>query len=115
MSLRIRMEEGRCIASIEGELSIYTAYDLKRELLALLDRHQHLELDLSAVGELDTAGCQILVLLRREAGKQSKELTFSGRSDPTVALIELLGLVGYFSDDTAPRVVPGAELARAQA
>jgi anti-anti-sigma factor len=52
---------------IEGEMTIYRANDLKRDIVGCLERAADIELDLSGVTELDTAGVQLLLLARREA------------------------------------------------
>jgi anti-anti-sigma regulatory factor len=49
-------------------MTIYQAQAQKEQLLAALAATEHLELDLSAVTEMDTAGLQLLLLLKREVG-----------------------------------------------
>lgn len=57
----------RCRLALSGELTIYHAATLKAELLtALADLKQPLEMDLSAVTELDTAGVQLLLALGKQ-------------------------------------------------
>ena len=65
--------------TLAGELTIQTAAQKKVGLLAFLDRtagaQADLELDLSDVTELDTAGVQLLLMVRREARAQGRNLT----------------------------------------
>ncbi len=63
---------GTVTVSVDGELTIHSAGDRKTELLQALERADRLALDLSAVGEMDTAGLQLLLLLRREAAHLGK-------------------------------------------
>ena len=77
----------------EGELSIYTAADSKVALLNALAGAEDLEIDLASVTEIDTAGVQLLILLKREANRQGKRLV----------LTELYHLAGWFGD---PLVIP---------
>ena len=51
---------------IEGELTIYTAAAIKQQLDQLLGRSAELEIELSQVSEMDTAGLQLLILAKRE-------------------------------------------------
>lgn len=79
----------QCRLKVDGEMTIYTAGVLKDELLEPLEEDRHVELDLSAVDEFDTAGVQLLLLLRRELAQAQKTLHLSATSD---AVQEVLGL-----------------------
>lgn len=61
---------------LNGELTIYTATDRKAELINTLQADK-IDLDLSAVSEMDSAGLQLLLLLKREADKAGKHLAIS--------------------------------------
>jgi len=88
---------------IDGELTIYRATELKQSLLAALDQTQELEVDLAAVTELDTAGVQILMLLKRQALATERKLHLVAHSPPVLEVFELLNLAAYFGD---PLVIP---------
>jgi len=96
-NLKNKKQQPGCIA-IEGELTIYTALELKDKLLAGLSACDELELDLSGVGEIDAAGLQLLVLVKQEAAAAGKVLRFTGHSPVVVALLDLSGLAGFFGD-----------------
>jgi len=83
---------------IDGELTIYTALELKNTLLTGLSAHQELELDLSGVGEIDAAGLQLLVMIKQQAALLNKILRFTGHSPVVVDLLDLSGLAGFFGD-----------------
>ena len=55
--------------ALETDLTIYNALDAKRQLLDAVHGAETLELDLSRVGEMDTAGFQLLVLAKRQQDK----------------------------------------------
>lgn len=80
------------------EMTIYQAAAQKEQLLAALAATEHLELDLSAVTEIDTAGLQLLLLLKREGALQGKRLTISGHSPTVQHTLDLCNLVGVFGD-----------------
>lgn len=84
--------------SIEGELTIYRAAELKQTLIDQLVAHPKLEIDLSAVTELDTAGVQLLMLAKQTARAAEREVTLVGHSPAVVEVFELLDLVAYFGD-----------------
>ena len=69
--------------SLSDDLTIYHALAQKALLLAALDGADELELDLAQVSEIDTAGLQLLILLKKEAqraGKSSRSSRTASRS-----------------------------------
>ncbi|MBS3954192.1 MAG: STAS domain-containing protein [Methylomicrobium sp.] len=84
--------------TIENELTIFTASEMKTGLLAFLDTGSNLEIDLSQVVEIDTAGLQILILIKREAAKAGKSLKFAMHSKPVLEIMELANLTAVFGD-----------------
>jgi anti-sigma B factor antagonist len=79
-------------------MTIYQAQAQKEQLLAALAATEDLELDLSGVGEMDTAGLQLLLLLKREVLQQGKQLTIIGHSPSVQRLFDFCNLVGVFGD-----------------
>lgn len=71
MTIEYSTVEGKCLTEVTGTLTIYTAQESKQGLLKALEECQELELDLSQVSEFDTAGFQLLILLKREAEKSN--------------------------------------------
>lgn len=88
---------------IEGEMTIYRAAELKQTLLASLDHAEELEIDLSAVTELDSAGVQILILVKKQALARQRKLRLIAHSPAVLDVFELLNLTAYFGD---PLVIP---------
>ena len=83
---------------IKGELTIFTAAELRQQMLDVLEASAELEVDLSAVSEMDSAGMQLMVSAKKEAAARNKQLHFSGHSAAVVDLLELCDLTGYFGD-----------------
>lgn len=75
---------------IEGEMSVYRAAELKQQLLEQLEMSPQLELDLSAVSEIDTAGLQLLLLARREARARDGDLRIVAQSAAVDDMLILL-------------------------
>jgi len=65
---------GKCVLSIVGELTIYTAAEAKQELLECLTEYSDFHLRLDEVEEIDSAGFQVLALFTREARGQGKRV-----------------------------------------
>ncbi|WP_006786449.1 STAS domain-containing protein [Thiorhodospira sibirica] len=77
----------------EGEMSIYYAQQIKEALLeAMAQPYATLELDLSDVTELDTAGVQLLLLAQREMNAAGRQLRMSQQSPAVAAVLGLLRL-----------------------
>lgn len=84
---------------LEGEVTIYHAAAQKELLLgALAGCGGTLELDLSAVTEIDTAGLQLLMLLKRTAVRQGHELRLIGHSPAVLEVFDLVNVAGTFGD-----------------
>lgn len=84
--------------TIENDLTIFTVIEKKTNLLAFLNSGSDLEVDLSQVEEIDTAGLQVLILIKREAAKTGKSLRFVMHSKPVQDIIELANLTSAFGD-----------------
>lgn len=83
---------------LEGELTIYTAAELKGRLLEALAAPEPLEIDLSQVSEIDTAGLQLLMLAKREAAARGTSLTLTGHSHAVIECLDLCNLTAAFGD-----------------
>lgn len=84
--------------SLDGEMTIYRAADLKVTVLEALRKTRVLEIDLSAVTELDTAGLQVLMLAKQSAAAEQRELRLVQHSPAVVEIFEMLDLVAFFGD-----------------
>ncbi|HMW56031.1 MULTISPECIES: STAS domain-containing protein [Candidatus Accumulibacter] len=80
------------------EMTIYQAQAQKAQLLAALAATEALDLDLAAVPEIDTAGLQLLLLLKREALQQGKQLTIVGHSPNVQRVLDFCHLASVFGD-----------------
>jgi anti-anti-sigma factor len=74
---------------LEGELTVQTAAEQKTYLLAALQASSGIELDLSEIAEIDTAGLQLLLLLKREATQLGQGLKLISPSAPVIEVLKL--------------------------
>lgn len=74
MEIQEEMNGTVCQLRIAGEMTIYTALELKPRLLGSLAQCKKLELQASDVTEVDTAGLQLLLLAKREAMSTGKQM-----------------------------------------
>lgn len=96
MEISTQQQNGKCRISIIGELNIYEAVEAKNRLMYMLPGCNALDMDLSQVSELDTAGIQVLILARQEAGKSGKAFALVTPSQPVQDLIETYNLAEFF-------------------
>jgi anti-anti-sigma factor len=80
---------------IEGELTIFRAMELKPVILA---NPPVSKIDLSGVTDLDTAGLQLLMLAKKTARAQQRDVTLVGHSPAVLEVFELLNVAAYFGD-----------------
>lgn len=92
--------------SLAKDLTIYQALELKNVLLDALSATDDLELDLSQVGEIDTAGLQLLILLKKEAQRTGKHVAIVAHSQPVRSVIDFCNLAAELGD---PLVIPADE------
>lgn len=81
---------------VEGEFTIYTIAALKPSLLAALMEQGALTLDLSRVTEMDSAGLQLLLLLKREADALHGSVQLAGISPAASEVLDLCNLTQTF-------------------
>ena len=94
--------------ALDGEMTIYNAVATKEKLLAALAAAQELELDLGQVAEIDTAGCQLLILAKREATRLGKSLHLVAHSAAVLDVLNFYNVAAFFGD---PLVIPANEAA----
>ncbi|PXX48029.1 STAS domain-containing protein [Aquitalea magnusonii] len=80
------------LITLAAEQTIYQAQAVHQQLAAALREHAQLEVDLSQIEEIDSAGAQVLLWLHRAAQQQSCQLTLSHPSPAVRDFIRLLGL-----------------------
>ena len=83
---------------IEGEFNIFTAVTVQQRLLDAIVAGPEVEVDLSQVNEIDSAGIQLMIAAKREAVARNKPLRFIGHSPAVFDIIELYDLSGHFGD-----------------
>lgn len=105
MTISIRVSKGVCHARVAGEMTIYHAAEMKGELLRCLGRGTEVEINLSEVSEMDTAGFQLLLLAKREAANAGKPLRLVAHSPATLEVLDLFNMASYFGD---PVMMPRA-------
>ncbi len=92
MTVKKEEHNGLCKLQIEGEMTIFTAAELKKNLLDNLTACSELEIDLSQVSEMDTAGLQLLLLVKMESFIANKEVHITMYSPATLSVLQSYNL-----------------------
>lgn len=86
---------------LSGEFNIFTATAAKAQLVEAVQQAADgadVDVDLSGVTEIDSAGLQLMVMAKRDAARQNKRVRFVRHSEAVVDLIELCDLAGQLGD-----------------
>jgi len=99
MALMHSQRDAHLLLLVGGSFTIFEVAEYTPQLLAALAQAESvLELDVSSVDEIDTAGVQLLLLIRQEAVRQNKQCLFSQASAAVQKVIDLLQLQADFCD-----------------
>jgi anti-anti-sigma factor len=86
-------------------MTIYTAADMKNELMTHMVQSCDREIDLSEVSEMDSAGLQLLIMAKREAERHGTNLRLTGHSRAVLDVLDMCNLASYFGDPVVLVVV----------
>jgi anti-anti-sigma factor len=82
----------------ESEMTIYQAAEMKSVLLEPFNKASVVEVDLSAVTEIDVAGIQLLLMMKKAAKAKQCELKLCRHSPAVLEAFELANLAAFFGD-----------------
>jgi len=98
MHINAQQENGICRLQMEGELTIYHSLEIRDGLMGHLGANAEIELDLSGVTEMDTAGFQLLLAAKREGTRLGKAVRFVSHSQAALEVIDLYDMAAQFGD-----------------
>ncbi|MBF0537513.1 MAG: STAS domain-containing protein [Nitrospirae bacterium] len=82
--------------TVDGEMTIVNAIEIKKTFADALEGCLELEVDLSKVSEFDTAGFQLLLMLKLAAQKQNKGFRVIAHSPSTTQVLNIYNMKGEF-------------------
>jgi len=98
MHIDAQQENGIRRLQMEGELTIYHSLEIRDGLMGHLAAITEIELDLSGVTEMDTAGFQLLLAAKREGTRLGKAVRFVSHSQAALEVIDLYNMAAQFGD-----------------
>ncbi len=84
--------------SIEGEMTIFRALELKEMIGPALASNRDVEIDLSRVTELDSSGLQLMLSAKLESVVRGTHLSFVGHGPAVSEVLDLCEVGGFFGD-----------------
>ncbi|MBS1198307.1 MAG: anti-sigma factor antagonist [Proteobacteria bacterium] len=99
------MATQQCLA-INDDLTIYNAQTLKQKLVGAINKYKLIELDLSQVSQIDSAGLQLLIFAKRESTRLNKEIRIVAHSKAVQETIDFCNLATDFGD---PVIITASE------
>lgn len=82
---------------ITGDLTIYQVAEWRERLLPALLGSNEIQLDLSEMGEIDTAGLQILIALNRQVADENGSFSIVSCSESVRQVIDFMKLGAWLS------------------
>jgi anti-sigma B factor antagonist len=89
--------------SVSGDFTISNAEAIRTQLQEAIESAEDIEVDLTEVAEIDSAGLQIMVAAKREAGARHRSLRFAGHSTAVLDALDLLDLSAHLGDPVVLR------------
>ena len=98
MYVKVTNENGICHIGIEKDMTIYSAAQIKKDMISAMDNCNEIEMNLAHVSEIDGAGLQLLALAKREAADRNIPVRFVSHSKAILEMLDLCNLAGVFGD-----------------
>jgi len=98
MRISVAMQKNTLRVRLGESLDIASAADARSRLLQVSQSSDNLELDLSSLSDIDTAGIQILLALRQQRTRQGARTRMVHPSQPILDAFGLLGLQHVFDE-----------------
>ena len=71
MKIKIKnAKDGTASMLLDGDLTIYTVNEIKNDLAATMESSSKIDIDLSGISHIDTAGFQLLIAAKKTAEKK---------------------------------------------
>ena len=98
MDVKMTTEGSKALFSMAGELSVATAPDLEEALKSMPAELTDIDIDLSEVDYISSAGLRAMILAAKIAEERGGGLTVRNANDDIREVFEMTGLDGVFGD-----------------
>ncbi|MBA4068768.1 MAG: anti-sigma factor antagonist [Acinetobacter sp.] len=98
MTINLNVENDNCKLAIEGEMTIFVAAEFLSAIQEPVQKNLNMEIDLSQVTEIDSAGLQLMIFVKKKSVLHAFDLHFVNHSKPVQEILELTDLGSFFGD-----------------
>ncbi len=98
MHVNVTKSHGAVKAKLHDALDIAGVVEARDHLLQILESGDSVRLDFSSLAEIDTAGIQLVLSMRKEAAARGKECRFVHPAPAIEEAFRLLGCAGVFDE-----------------
>lgn len=100
MAITRKKGKDQSILVFDGEITIYTVAQIKEELFAEQESFSpQVTLDLQAVTEIDTAGVQLLLFLKKNVEAASRKISITKTNELIDTVFATLDINSHFAQD----------------
>lgn len=97
LEIATRLEDGRTVLEIAGEIDVYSAARLRARLVELAQAGRHrLIIDMTSVTFMDSSGLGVLVGAMKRARANSGEVCIVGAAERILQTLRITGLTRVF-------------------
>jgi anti-sigma B factor antagonist len=92
MKIKIKKKQqksGIISISFDGEMTIYSVVKLQKYFINELMNSQGIDINLSNINKIDTAGFQLILYLKREGERANKTISFLESNDKVKSIFNL--------------------------
>ncbi|WP_034264757.1 STAS domain-containing protein [Actinospica robiniae] len=97
-SVAVEERDGAAVAYLDGEITSANAREIGEWVLAQVDGHHTLTVEVSGVSYLSSAGLRVLVLLHRRAEAAGVKVLLAGLSPRLRFMMRAVGFLELFTE-----------------
>ena len=101
LELQTRESDGWQVVAVRGEVDLNSSPQLRKALLAGIDRHARVAIDLGAAEYMDSSGVATLVEALKAASEKKKKFALVNPSGAVTRVLELARLRSLFDIRTS--------------
>jgi anti-sigma B factor antagonist len=100
MNISCKNNKSGTVLSVDGDLTIYSVAQVKQAIFNDYEKFvSPIALDLQSVSEIDTAGLQLLLFMKKTLGNDNKKIHIAKSNEHVDAILKNLDVATYFTLD----------------
>ena len=100
MSFRVDIKDGALLLKIAGDMTTHSLQGIKEAVAEGILKADRVELDLSGVEDMDSAGFQLMYAIKKHADSRQLELNLKACSSAVMTYMRSYNMLDQFGIDT---------------